>query len=164
MTRHEIASLALKILGIYALISAIPLVGLPFTVLTEDFRAVWAFTLASVVSCIHYLAVGILLIRKSDSYAHLMITPETPELAVAKASAHELQAVAFSIVGAVAVVFALPYLVGNVAALFHDRSATRSLLTSVVQILLGLWLFLSGATLARLWRRARGEWPRHPDA
>jgi hypothetical protein len=173
MNQKQIASLSLKLLGIYSIIEAIPLL--------RELSGVFAFRgsgiqmeggpiqtdvllIGILIPFGLLLLVGFCLIIFSKSFAARMtlkdeIITETTEL-----TARNIQSIAFSVVGLVMIVFAIPHLVQLAANLQAFKSAGSEMLKEqisigtwaysigiAVQFIIGLLLFIGGRGLSSIW-------------
>ncbi len=173
MTQNQIASLSLKVLGIYSIIESIPLL--------RELSQVFAWRssqiemengtfnanllLIGIITSVGLLAlIGSCLIIFSKFFAKRMIHEEEEINAHTELSAKNIQAVAFSIVGLVMIVIAIPHLVQLAANLQALKSAgsgsvrkdisigTWAFSISVaVQFIIGVLLFWGGKGLSSIW-------------
>ncbi len=169
MTKREIASLACKILAVYTLLKIpqyIPgLYFLLFGIFVEELRYestvpfFWQLS-TTLVPTLLYLVVGILLWCRSNALAGKMVSDEQTEEGQSRISGQAVSAIAFSIVGLVVLVHAIPritsvlsYLAFQPAAEFEGRWTANVIaeLTALgVQVILGAVLLMGGRTLSRL--------------
>ena len=168
MTPVQIASLSLKILGIYSFIQSIPLIrafvhAIGFPVDGPPMRL--TLILGSCISLVLFFCLGITLIFFSKSIARRMVSRSEQTVSLQATDAKELQAIAFSIVGIVLMCLAIPKLFQfavNISALqqpgietpMRERIANDTLAFGIatgIQFIIGLLLFLGGQFLAQLW-------------
>ncbi len=156
MTNRELASLGIKLVGLYCLIQVVARVaGFSYSLLSGQAKmpALGLFFGVFLV----FVALGVLLIWKSERFVHLALPR-------AERSSHEgsepprLQAVFFSVVGVVLIVQALPSVTLFVARHWIEESPPFGwqwphLAALLVQVVLGVALFLGSAGLTRIWRR-----------
>ncbi|MDY7011554.1 MAG: hypothetical protein SVV80_12505, partial [Planctomycetota bacterium] len=124
----------------------------------------WNFS-TTLVPVLLYLVAGILLWRRSNALAGRMVSDEQTEGDQCRLPGREFMAIAFSIVGLVVLVHAIPriasvlaYLVSQPPPDFQNRwtASTIAQLTALgVQVILGAVLFMSGWGLARLVMKIR---------
>lgn len=173
MTKHQIASLSLKLLGIYSIIEAIPLL--------KELSQVFAWRgsklemeggfpnsdillLGIMLSVGLLLVIGLCLIIFSKALASKMVTSQELEDPTAELTAKDIQSIAFSVVGLVLIVFAVPHLVNiamNLQALKNVGvdSAKHNIAIGTwaysigiaVQFIIGILLFLGGSGLSSIW-------------
>lgn len=167
MSRNDIANLAFKITGLYCLIQ-----GIPFVRWALDARAwastvwdyeSWIVTLAMVVPLGLTMALGFYLLKQSRRLSEKMFPSPAPD--PVPTDAGSVQAMAFSVVGLFAVVSALPNLVGALLGIwlrwgdvqaklgFYDEAAF--VIPWLLQLALGVTLFVGAQRLAWFWRRLR---------
>jgi hypothetical protein len=115
-----------------------------------------------------YLVTGTLLWRKSDRLARWLLRGEATETDGAECAAADLQPLAFSVAGAVVVAWTLPPVVCTLilwlrgGASFSTSSSLwfdGGLLSSGLQLLAGLVLFLGAKGLSDLWRKIQYRYP-----
>ncbi len=178
MTKREIASLACKILGVYALLQ-IPqyLQGIYFFLsrffveeLRDDNIHTFLWNLSTTfVPVLLYLIAGILLWRRSDSLASRMVSDDQPPEEQSTISGQAVSAIAFSIVGLVVLVHAIPRITHLLARLVYvygptpefggervwDAGTIARLTALGVQVILGAVLMVGGRALSQLVMRIR---------
>jgi hypothetical protein len=172
MSSREVASLALKLLGVYAIIHALPflqylgaIAALPRSERANVATAVWAY-LAVLVPFLLVAAVAFILLTHSESIARMLVK-EDREIAPGGPSMRDVQTIAFSIVGVLVFILAIPGIYQSILSLWYlgrgyygGPSPERSQLylkiaTSaagpVIQCTLGLVLFFRSRGLANFW-------------
>ena len=175
MNKREAASLAFKIAGLFAIIQAIEQSQSILILLQAVFRAVefgmdlssegwWQFVLeaATVVGPFGLLiALGILLLSRSDRLAGRMFDDGAPDPSP-QTDAHELQAIAFSVLGVFVVAMAIPSLAAvlvnaSVRDIPNDMrpSLWPPLVKLGLQLGIGAGLFFKARPLSTLWRKLR---------
>lgn len=154
ITRGDIAALAVRLLGIYLIVSALPILAYALESLLTPMklRDVMQFYVlydaimiaAGALMIIKAAMIGSWLLPKVTTNAHLPPAAGTPQ---------ELQAVAFSVVGVILTVFAFP---GLAAAFAEYASGSHdpiySLIKPGVEFAVGLLLFFRSKRLARYWQ------------
>jgi hypothetical protein len=173
MNQNQIASLSLKLLGIYSIIEAIPLLrelsqvfawrgskiqmdGGPFKTDLLLIGILISFGLLTLV--------GFCLILFSKSFATRMTTKDEIITETSELTARNIQSIAFSVVGLVMIVIAIPHLVQLAANLQALKIAGSEMVTKelsigtwaysigiAVQFVIGLLLFLGGRGLSSIW-------------
>lgn len=173
MTQKQIASLSLKLLGIYSIIEAIPLlrelsqvfawrgskIEMESGPIHTDLLLIGIMTSVGLL-----LLIGCCLIIFSKSLTKRMITEEEIINGTTELTAKNIQAIAFSVVGLVMIVIAIPHLVQLAANLQALKSAgAESVKESIqigtwvysigmaVQFIIGILLFLGGRGLSSIW-------------
>lgn len=176
MNSIQIASLAFKLAGIFSIIQVIPLLQHLFAVFayknspmfeTSTGQAYPGFyLLIGIIASITLLIVlGIILLACSSNFARKMSANEqgtsTPETEL---TSRNIQSIAFSVIGVVLIVLAIPKLVqlgANIQALASagDEAPTKSISAGTwaysiglaVQMVVGFLLFFGGRGLSSLW-------------
>ncbi|MDR3631608.1 MAG: hypothetical protein P4L42_14910 [Desulfocapsaceae bacterium] len=173
MNQNQIASLSLKLAGIYAIIQAIPQLRDVFHVaamrglntemdngpMETDF-----ILIGILISFGLLILVGLCFIIFSKSLARQMITKDELIIENAELTAKNIQSIAFSVVGLIMVVTAIPHFVqfaANLQALKNPGVETIRREISAgswayafgmaVQVIIGLLLFFGGPGLSSLW-------------
>ncbi len=173
MTQNQIASLSLRLLGLYSIIESIPLLRELWQVfawrgskiemesgpLHTDLMLIGILTSFALL-----LLVGLCLIFFSNSLAKKMTTEEEIVNETTKLTAKNIQGIAFSIVGLVMIVIAIPHLAQLAANLQALKSAKEEMIKQkisigtwaysiglAVQFIVGLLLFLGGRGLSTIW-------------
>lgn len=153
ITRGDIAVLAVRLLGIYLIIGALPALGY----LIESF-----FTPMRLGTQVQFylmyvailFAVGSFMVIKATLIGRWLLPKETmnPHPPVGAGTLGELQAVAFSVVGVALVVFASPDLAQIVAEYASGNKRVDRLIKPGIEFIAGLLLFFRGKRLARYWQ------------
>jgi hypothetical protein len=162
-----LAIVGVKLLGLYAIIQALPQLTL-LPLLIWDGVTPWSTAwvrLTFALPQVCYLVIGIVLMRKTDwVVTRVARIPAGDEPSL---SANEyVQGIAFSLVGVLLMTWGLAGVVGHLsrfAALQAQRGAgnvvadlgVRGAVEPLVELVLGLYLFLRGRGLAALWHRMR---------
>ena len=161
MTNRDLATLSVKLLGVYCLIlfaSAAPNFGYWFV--AED-RTVAPFVIF-IVSTVWFGLLGVILVWKSKWFVSLVDPkPDPPDQETP--SVGGLQEVLFSVIGVVLVAHGLPKVASTVIhytvpeywsdGTSRFRGAWPGLASSALEIVIGVALFLGSSGLARIWRR-----------
>ena len=169
MTNRELATLAVKLLGVYCLIlvvGAAPGMGYWLGMELETLAPL----LLGIASLLLFTFLGVWLIWKSDSFVRLVVpTAEAPTSE--RGGASELQGVLFSVIGVVLVVHALPRIILTIFVYSRVEEwekgtsglerAWPQLAAVALEIVLGVALFVGSRGLARMWRRI-GEMNQRP--
>jgi hypothetical protein len=174
MKTNQIASLSLKILGIYSLIQAITLLrGLSTVVamfVDPEMERGGGGLNAGIMLVGVLLSIGLLLMTGlcliifSKALSNKMVLKEENNNSTTELSASNIQAISFSVVGLVMVVLAIPHIVQLAATLEAMRSATSEMakrsisisswtynLALGAQFVAGILLFLGGKGLSTFW-------------
>ena len=174
MTGSQIASLSLKLMGIFTIIQAVPIL--------KDLSSYFMFKGSNFMEpdklppSYNYLLIGILssicllillgacLIIYSDSLGKKIIKENNDTKISTDLTAKDLQAIAFSVIGLVMIVFAIPHLVKiasniQVLKLYGNEYPGKNVSAGTwayaiglsVQVIMGLLLFLGSRGLSSLW-------------
>ena len=163
MTKHEVATLALRLSGLYALLHLLMKLGmipLYVSMTLQGFQS-GSGTQGLLVVVIELIppfllgCVGYVLMKHAGGLAHRFFPEMGDGDANTPVSARHIQAIAFSVVGLALVALALPHLSQTVAILMakHDRVRWSALVAPGVRLGVGLVLFFGGAGLAEIWHR-----------
>jgi hypothetical protein len=171
MKNTHIASLSLKLLGIYSIIEAIPLLK----VFTDYFlmqKTMTRFTgseqasnatlidvyifIAGLVPFLILICLGVYLIKNSDIISDKLVI-DNNESTIEPVSVKNIQAIAFSIVGIVLIVIATPKLLQTGVSIYAKMNTNRAMMlrdvapSIIVQVIVGSYLFYGSKGLSRLW-------------
>ncbi len=188
MTHRQVATLACRVLAIWAFIDALKLGHQPIQAIVALVRLGWrgvqvdyhwatAFTLIPIVM---QIIIAIWLWKRAAIVATWMTGEslqddlDEPEVVRRQAKIHEVQAVVLSSLGVWVLLevvpnacstifeFLLAYLIAGGTQMAFDRAShviSGSLWIWCFQLLLGLWLVFGAKGITRLLRRARGDRP-----
>lgn len=178
MKANQLATLVLRLLGIYCLVQFIPAITLSTSVapfyLAEDHLS-FSETVSVFLVVLFFssqLIISILLIVKSVPWGEKLVPINTGETNVTTVSFEQVQVLAFAVVGALIFTGALPQLFGSLSSFLISLSQInvrfqstgeafynwRTLFTSLGIILkaaLGLWMFFGARGFAGFWRSFR---------
>jgi hypothetical protein len=175
MTRHELASFALKLLGIYVLFESLPFlqqVG-SLVYMLPGYRnqpiSVFWVTLITLVPLLLVVAAGAVLIVFSRSLAPVLIGEDKPLGISSAVTGRDVQAIGFSIVAVLIFLQAVPP-IGQATWTIYYAASHRFPESAASQVVQGVWrygvpaaiqlvlaviLFLRARGLAKLWHRIR---------
>ena len=176
MNRSDIATLGLKLVGVYAIVLALShteAIGLAISAVgsgrMEGVAPLpWAF--GALIPFVLLLVSGLLLVLCAEQIGRIIVgNQETQPVDTALSSA-DVQALAFSVVGVGIACLALPRL-GRIvvnAGLLHGstgqaagaRFRTRAWAQAIgpaIQLLVGTALFFGGRNLSRIWQKLQGQ-------
>jgi hypothetical protein len=175
-----IGTIALQLVGVYCITQALPLLTALLSVIgfsggrslpSPRWQILFTFIMPAV-----YIASGVVLIRFAprlgvrlfgDSIGGMMVGPINTQLG------RYLQAIAFSVFGVVMMVSALPRLASIMWAVWMNTgsrfNAYGPMVEPIIELLLGLALFLQARGLSMLWHKIRTtgavlEPPIHSDS
>lgn len=166
---RQIARLSIQIIGIYAFIRAIPMIGplVNALVIATDPRMRIAFIAGTLIPLLLLVLIGFYLLVNAGKLSEMLVPGEGEVELNIPIKPVELQALAFSIIGVVLIVLAVPrlyWLGSNIYALRASadyrlavppnlaRDTISMGVTILIQIILGVLLFVSGHSLANLWQ------------
>ena len=177
MTKREIASLAIKLMGVFILLKSIAYVPMAFwaTLSTMPSEAEWLFRISmvmmSVVAAVIPLAWSLLIIFFSDKAAAWLIKKDNSiENASTTISKDDVMVMAVSCIGLYFIVASVPqlihalmnnaaYMSRHIGRSFVDpaglMSFFRNLIAPAVQIAIGVWLFAGSKGIVKLWKKIR---------
>ena len=173
MKANQLATLVLRLLGIYCLIVFIPFVSVFGSAIfyagsTHDNSGI-AEIIIAILALVFWLGVGILLIACSVPLGKKLTPKEIGEGSMSAISFEQVQMLAFAVAGILIFAEALPQLLNSISSLFTSLNQVngrnqyspnaefnwRSLLTAVGIILkaaLGLCLLFGAHGFANFWR------------
>ena len=173
MTKRSIASLAIKLMAVYVLILSAPSIlslGAVLGPLGAD-SSLWVL-FSAIVSLIIFLGAFIWLIRRADWFAQKIVPDDESTEAIDKLTLSEVQAIAFSCIGLLVLSQTLPALgqqISYIGALKYAAdpgvkvpifaSSLSKILSTVLQLAIGAYLFLSPRGLVELWSRLQKTRP-----
>ena len=175
MTKREIASLVIKLMGVFILLKSIaylPMVFGSFSIMRSEGLLFSVFiVMISIVTAAIPLAFSILVITLSDKAAAWLIrndnTVENTDNTISK---DDVMIIAVSCIGLYFIVAAMPMLINalliNPARMYRRAGIPyvgpsgmfhilRNLVVPAVQIALGIWLFASSKGIVKLWKKIR---------
>jgi hypothetical protein len=176
MKANQLATLALRLIGIYILVEFVPVipVSLMFAPFLQENLNTYEIIMTAVVvlSVTAQFIVGILLIVKSVPWGEKLMPQNSTEINVTSISFEQVQVLAFAAVGALIFAGALSQLFNSIysasIALTHFNKEQypagtqiydwRSLLTAfgvLLKTALGLWMFFGARGFANFWRSLR---------
>ena len=175
MTRHELASFALKLLGIYALIESLPLFqslgGLVYALRPgrpQGGMEVWAYAIMLIPLLLTAAAGAILLVFSRD-FAPRLVGDEGPLTTSSVLTGRDVQAIGFSVVAVLIFLRAIPqigqavwtgYYMTEQGSSEMEQGRMRQMfweyaIPAGIQLVLAVILFLQARGLADLWHRIR---------
>ncbi|MGD0022342.1 MAG: hypothetical protein ABSC54_08575 [Smithellaceae bacterium] len=173
MTQKQVGSLSLKLIGIYSIIEAIPILqsltgvfalrGSKNVMESQPFNT--DLLLIGILTSIGLLLLlGVCLITFSKALAKKIVEENETEDSSAELSAQNIQSIAFSVVGLIMVVIAIPHFVqlaANLQALKNAGSEFPKQSISIgtwayniglaAQFIIGILLFFGGKGLSSIW-------------
>lgn len=166
MTKREIASLAIKLMGIFILLRSISYAPMIFGNAFQVGAGLLA-TVMYIFMCIIALAWGVFIIVFSDRIAKWLIKDDHPIELPGSVRKEDVMVVVFTCIGLYLIVTAIPSLIVYFSnfLMFHKARSGVSysggfhdafrLIAPVVQIGLGIWLFAGSRGLVKLWQKIR---------
>ncbi len=169
MTKHEVAVLACKILGIYFVVGGLSGLGYAVTELVRHFSrgtegSMSNLWLATLVGSTLMVVFGILLWVLVDRIAARVVSGAEAPTEVSKISGADIQAIAFSVVGMLVLARFFPQLAQLIVYLSildrYDHTPVDAMTKGrigglIVQLAIGLWLLLGSRGLVGLLKTVR---------
>ena len=169
MTKREVASLALKLSGIYAFIVSVSSVHTMMYMIASigtqyDYPGTPPLLAAgSGIPLLLLLFLGFYLIAASERLSKRLFPQDAEEDKISPLSSEDVQTIAFSIVGVLLLTKAVPGLCRAILRIFdmYHRNLPSAFIKEhivqdsvvMVQLALGLYLFLGGKGLSGLWHK-----------
>ena len=179
MTKREIASLVIKLMGVFVLLKSISYVPMVlsgmFSVWQTPDRsgAVWVVLIAVITVIVSAIPLmwGLLIIVLSDKVAGWLIKDDKAAEITGSMNKEDVMLVVCSCIGLYLIVTAFPRLIVDCSRFFAIRRAgsdwaaylssgfnrTLNLMAPVVQIALGVWLFAGAKGIVKLWKKIRSQ-------
>jgi|GEM_PF-1436963 preprotein translocase subunit Sss1 len=176
MKANQLATLVLRLLGVYCLIVFVPMVPLFSSVLfyarSSNDASGMAAIILTVLFLFFWLGIGILLIVRSGPWGEKLTPKNTGEGNITAVSFEQIQTLAFAVAGVLIFSEALPQLLNSIFSFFTSLNQVtgrsqppayaefnwQSLLAAIGILLkaaLGLWLFFGAQGFANLWQSLR---------
>lgn len=176
MKANQLATLVLRLLGIYCLVAFIPFLSIFssvifYTVRTHDSAGIAAMIVA-ILSSIFWLGLGVLLIVFSVPWGR-RLTGDFAEASVTALPFEQVQTLAFAVIGILIFAEALPQLLNTIYSfsislrhLVNEEAYPAGMkvmdwhtlwvaIGTLLKIGLGLWLFFGARGFSNLWRSFR---------
>ena len=177
MKPNQLATLVLKLIGIYCLTQVIPVVSSFISLLafgrgrSDPSQIIFSLVAGLLLLC--WFGGCILLIVKSGQWGEKLVPANTGDDGRAMISSEQVQVLAFAVAGVVIFAEALPQLFSSAASFFVSLNQTASksdYLTgsqvniwrtflyatgTLVKAALGLWMFFGARGFADCWRSLR---------
>lgn len=157
LTRHDLAVVGLRLIGVYLLLRVLDLSGL-LAWRSLEYRLIAPELVALSLPYAASGAAGLALVLFAHPLASRLMGTRRPEGVPVTWTANELQAVALSVVGIVLVAHAVPKIVSqfiNERYSLRDRQGWDRT-AELVRVGIGIYLFFGSRGIAALWRRLRG--------
>lgn len=175
MKANQLATLVLRLLGIFCIIQVIPAIAMtastfPIIISQEHLsRSEIASMVMATLFLAVQIAIGILLIVKSMPWGEKLTPGNADDTNIVAVSFEQVQMLAFAVVGALIFADALPVLLNSISSLFSllNRMADgehsplraqylwRTLLSTggnLLKTALGLWMFFGARSFAKFCR------------
>ena len=172
MTKQDVFSLALKILGIYTIIVAISALrfslSMIFSYITNPqyFPSLVSIVVGSLLPLLLLLILSYYLIKRSDKLSKTIFPNSQSEKVILTLSSVEIQSIAFSIIGVLVIVWALPKLFeivtqlsyskihrGDVFSVRMGQKLIEYSVDVVIRLALGIYLFIGSKGLSTIWHK-----------
>ena len=159
MTKREIASLVIKLMGVFILIRSISSVPVVFYAWRPSENI---DLLQSVFMLLLLIIIPLVIIRLADKIAMWLIKDNTfAGIIDSSISKNDVMVMAFSCMGLYFIVVSIPSLIINLSFYFRLsassfwQNAFRTLIAPAAQIGLGIWLFAGSRGIVKLWKKIR---------
>jgi len=184
MTKRELTALVIKLLGVYAIVQSLPLLGNISSFIgapgyrDSEFFNPWIF-IGLLMPFVLMMVAGIILLGYNWSLSFFIVKEDNDVKLSTILSSEDIQAIGFSIVAVLVFLTAIPRFFQFIMSLWYYatehtggiRGSTfvvvilRSGLSVVVQFGLSIILFFRARGLANLWRRIQvGKYVKIEDA
>lgn len=176
MTKREIASLVIKLMGVFILLKTISYVPMVISMMFSGMRSeslliAGVMVILSIVMIAISLAWSLLIIFFSDKFAARIIKENaTIEALSTTINRDDVMMIAISCIGLYFITAAMPVVIRGLlynAAFMRIRSGSpfvgpsgllnllRELIVPAVQIAIGLWLFIGSKGIVKFWKKIR---------
>ena len=179
MTKREMISLLIKLMGVYALVQLVPgvvqAIGMFTTSIIQlkDRPSQMAFILMVMMFFSPLVWIGLCLwvIRKSDRFAKRLYPVDAPAGQLTTLGVEDIQRLGYNFIGLLLIVRSLPQLLMILYQCvmlyrlpyeqrYQNMSACNTQwIMLAIQLAIGLYLFLRPKGLANLWARIQGKVP-----
>ena len=172
-----LAMLLLRLLGIYCLTQGVPVLGMFGTVILYaqnlEGASMTSALVASLLPGLCFLAMGVLLLVCAKSWGEKLVPVVTDDMSASPISFEQVQVLAFAVTGVLIFADALPQLFNSVSQLLNWATAGKGdwqrqgahraysiqeatvAFGTVLQAILGLFLFFRTRGFANFWRSLR---------
>jgi len=164
VSRSDLATLALKMIGIYSLLQGVPLVQFAYYAVVQPWSSANAANLASMtITFSTYIVVGALLLWRADRLSLVVLRRSGAGLRGEQTDSREqcgFQPAAFSVLGAALVAIGVPQMAAVLAYVAHEGwwanwYAKIEMTKGAGEAAIGLILFVRAEWLTICWRRIR---------
>ncbi len=170
MKNQQIASLSLKIIGIYSIILAVPMIGNlinAFGFPADGPMERIIIVLSVAITFVLQLVASLFLIYFGDRIAKIFIPTSDTNESISALNSRDIQAIAFSIIGVVLIVVTIPklfqlganiYAIQRAADNFQaeyklERDTIAFGVNILCRFILGILLFITGDSLSNIWHK-----------
>ena len=173
MKPNQLATLILRLLGIYCLVQVIPgtsiFTSVIFSVLNGAGSSA-SMAISAILFLILPIVVGVLLITRSVQWSEKLIPKDASGGNISAVSFEQVQMLAFAVCGILIFAGALPQLFTGIFNLLHSSLSENSqnvnsvhnssylivyTIGALLKAALGLWLFFGAQGFANFWRSFR---------
>ncbi len=165
MTKREMLSLLIKLMGIYALVHFVPLVVQSLGILAMQSQQVQNQTLHHVLALIAigfatpgiWIVLCLVVIVKSDWFAKQIYKEDGPASQLTTLGFRDFQLLGIFFIGLAFLIRSVPQLTMAIRYYSSPHSDWTLLISPTVQLAIGLYLFLYPQGLANLWALIQGK-------
>jgi hypothetical protein len=178
MKPNQLATLVLRLIGVYTLVEAIPLLAINLTSAvfigepTSSGPSRATFGAWLILPAVFRIMIGIFLLMRAEALAQKLTPQEVSDKDFTPVSFEQVQVLAFAVVGVLIFAEALSQLFNNLFSIlvslnqiitkndaYHSQAYNwRTLLTAVgalAKAVLGLWMFFGARGFSNFWRSLR---------
>ncbi len=170
MKANQLATLVLRLLGIYCLVQVIPAASIFTSVIFSQFNGANGSASIAIFAALFLISpvvIGVLLITRSVPWGEKLISKDASDGNISAVSFEQVQMLAFAVTGILIFAGALPQLFSSIFTLLHSLSSENSRNTdpvhnnpymieyaagTLLKVALGLWLFFGARGFANFWR------------
>jgi hypothetical protein len=173
MKANQLATLVLRLLGIYCLVEVIPVASIFTSVIFSQFNGANGSTSMTILAALFLIlpiVIGVLLITRSVPWSEKLISKDASDGNISAVSFEQVQMLAFAVTGIFIFAGALPQLFNSIFNLVHSLLSENSwnsdqvynnpylieyAVGTLLKVALGLWLFFGARGFANFWRSLR---------
>jgi len=159
MTKREIASLVIKLMGVFILVKSVASVPIVFYAWRPSENIGILQSLLVLLLSIFLIIIPLVIIFLSDKVAGWLIKDHTYLGATGTSiSKEDIMMMAISCIGLYFFIAAIPSLIINLSFFFSLNASSlqnvlRTLIAPAVQLGLGIWLFAGSKGIVKLWKK-----------
>ncbi len=171
MKNRELAEVLIKVLGIYALLQALPLfqylaLVVPSLLVKQNENLSYLIQAINFIPLLATIIVGFYLIKNGEILSKKLFRDESNELSnQTLIDKTELQTIIFSGIGLLILIMAIPKVIQSIVSIYLYSNETMAgeanrifsknwpnILASSLQIVIGLFVFFQAQSITNMWR------------